>query len=83
MELEKWREHSAMAFSGWRRSVMSLEEWRKEYAKTIDLAAGEGTSVIDVEKMDGEVTREADNKGGVFIAAQGVVVRIKVMANTS
>jgi hypothetical protein len=49
MELEKWREHSAMAFSGWRRSVMSLEEWRKEYAKTIDHAAGEVTSVIDVE----------------------------------
>ena len=47
------------------------------------LAASEGTTVIDVEQMDNDITREVDDEGCLFIAARGVVVQITVMTDTS
>lgn len=42
-----------------------------------ELATSKGTSVIDVEQMENEITREVDDEGCLFLAACGVVVRIK------
>lgn len=51
-------------------------------AEAGELAAHEGTSVIDVNQIDSEITREVDDEGCVLIAARGVVVRIKAISNT-
>ena len=57
-------------------------EWLHD-AEAEELAASKGISLIDVEQMDGQITREVDDDGCVFIAARGLVVRIKCMTHTS
>ena len=57
-------------------------EWLHD-AEAEELAASKGISLIDVEQMEGQITRELDDDGCVFIAARGLVVRIKCMTHTS
>lgn len=56
-------------------------EWLHN-AEAGELAAHEGTSVIGVEQIDSEITREVDDEGCVLIAARGIVVRIKAISKT-
>jgi hypothetical protein len=53
-----------------------------EWLRDAEAVASKGTSVIDVEQMESEITHEVDDEGCVFIAARGVVVRIKAITNT-
>ena len=63
------------------RATHSLE-WLHD-AEAEELAANKEISLVDVEQMDGQITREVDDGGCVFIAARGLVVRIKCMTHTS